>query len=62
MVIDNCHESVLCRSYHILAYVQVLLEAKTPPEVILDIIEMCYEKDHPQIHESTMEEIRKEIK
>lgn len=51
VVVDKCHESVLCRAYHILSYVRELLE----------IIEACYEKDSQEVHETTIEKIKEAL-
>lgn len=62
VIVDKCHESVLCRAHHVLKYVQELLEIDTPAKVILEIIEACYEKDIVDIHETTMAKIKEEVK
>lgn len=56
-VIDNRHES-LNRSYQLMGYVRELLELDTPPSVVLEIMDACYEKDLPELHKTTWEEMR----
>jgi len=43
----SSHESLL-RAFHILEYVKELLKIKTPPEVILEIIDTIEEKETNQ--------------
>ena len=46
----RCHESVL-RSYQVLEAVKELLEKKTPPSVILDIVKTIEELSNVDIYQ-----------
>lgn len=58
-VIDNRHER-LNRSYQLMGYVRELLELDTPPSVVLEIMDACYEKELPQLHKTTWQEMRED--
>jgi hypothetical protein len=53
-VIDKIHESPF-RSWHILNYVETLLERDTPPDVVLEIVRSL--RTAPKV-ETTWEELK----